>query len=155
MSKAIKFIFGGTDDSAQKAQKRANASTTEFIKTQGAQAEASAKELFGRAQDTRRQGAQGALDVLQQTIPQQAQLLQQGNVGAQQAQLVGLPQVLAALQGGEINLDALQPQTISFNPGFTQQQLPAAPAPLSTAQPQQPGGIPPELLAILQAEGQV
>ena len=54
---------------------------------------------FPKAQEARRQGFQGALDVFGQSIPQQLQAFQGGNVGAQQALLGGLPQQQNAILG--------------------------------------------------------
>ena len=69
-------------------------------------------------------GFQGAMDLFGQTIPQQAQTLQQGNIGAQEQLLQGLGLSQNALLGGQVDLNRLQPTQISTDLGFAQQQLP-------------------------------
>lgn len=124
MSSVVKTIFGGTDDSAQKAQIDANKSTAELIAKQAKEAEQAIIPLFSQAQEQRNLGFQGAADVLGQGAPAQISAFQQGNVGAQQALLSGLPQIQNAILGQPVDLSGLQPQTISADVGFLQQQLP-------------------------------
>lgn len=120
-------LFGGTDTSAMDAQIAANERALQFIKEMGAQARGDVLQLAPATQETRRLGFQGALDVLGQTIPQQLAAFQAGSMGAQQALLAGLPQQQAAILGTPVDLSGLQPQAISYDPSFAQQQLPAAP----------------------------
>ena len=136
MSKVVKTLFGGTDRSAQKATKQANARTLDFIKQQGQVARQDAIPLFGSAFENRNLGAQAALDVFGQTIPQQFGTFQQGNVGAQQQLLAGLPQFQNAILGLPADLSGLQPQTIDVDTSFAQQQLPEFVSP-QQALPQQ------------------
>ena len=124
MSKVVKTLFGGTDKSAQKATKEANRQTLDFIKQQGQVARQDAIPLFGSAFENRNLGAQAALDVFGQTIPQQFSTFQQGNVGAQNTLLAGLPQFQNAILGLPTDLSGLQPQTIDVDTSFAQQQLP-------------------------------
>jgi hypothetical protein len=124
MSKIVKTLFGGTDTSAQKAQIAANESTQRFIESQGAQARSDAAGLFDASNINRNLGLQAGLDVLGQTIPQQFSTFQQGNVGAQQTLLAGLPQIQNAILGLPTDLSGLQPQSIDFNTDFAQQQIP-------------------------------
>ena len=124
MSKLVKTVFGGTDDSAQKAQTKSNAAAQKLIAEQAALAREDVLALQPAQEENRNLGFQSALDVFAQTIPQQLGTFQQGNVGAQQQLLAGLPQVQAALLGQQVDLSALQPKTIGFDAGFAQQQLP-------------------------------
>lgn len=153
MSKVVKTLFGGTDTSAQDAQVKANAAAQQFIAQQAQAARGDVLRLFPQAQQNLAQGTQAALDVLGQTVPQQFSTFQQGNVGAQQALLAGLPQIQNAILGQPVNLSGLQPQTIEFDAGFAQQQLPGSLAveapPQVTPQPVEtprfggfPGGFP-------------
>jgi hypothetical protein len=109
---------------AQAAQAAENLATREFIKQQAEQARGDIFRLIPAAEEARRLGTQGALDIFGQTIPQQAQVFQQGNVGAQRALTQGLPQILAALRGTPVDISQFQPQTLQFDPSFAQQQVP-------------------------------
>lgn len=83
--------------------------------------------LFPEAITRGQQGFQGALDVFGQTIPGQAGVFQQGNVGAQQQILAGLPQIQNALLGGQVDFSGLQPTQLdmpSFD--FARQETPMA-----------------------------
>jgi hypothetical protein len=124
MSKVTSTLFGGTDDSAQKAQTRANSAATELIAEQAKIARGDVMNLFPASDENRNMGFQAALDVMGQTIPQQFSAFQQGNVGGQQALLAGLPQMQNALLGLPVDYSALQPQAVNYNTDFAQQQLP-------------------------------
>ena len=81
------------------------------------------------------EGFQGALDLMGQTIPQQAALFQGGNVAAQNTLLAGLPQQNNAIMGNPIDLSGLQPTQQAYNTDYTQQRLPERAAmPASTGQ---------------------
>lgn len=124
MGSVVKSIFGGTDDSAQKAQTRANAKAAEFVKEQAALARGDILNLFPTADINRTLGFQAALDVIGETTPQQLGAFQQGNVGAQQALLSGLPQIQNAILGRPVDLSGLQPQRFDIDTSFAQRQLP-------------------------------
>ena len=109
---------------AIKSQEDQKARNEAFIREQAAAAREDILPLFGAAQEARELGAQGALDIFGQTIPQQAQLFQGGNVAAQQALLGGLPQQISAIRGTPFDLSGLQPTQLDFDPSFAQQQLP-------------------------------
>ena len=97
--------------------------STVFINA--AQARKDAIPLFGAAQQNVQQGFQGALDIFGQTVPQQLQAFQGGNVGAQSALLAGLGQQQAAILGQQLDPNALQAQTLQLPDfGTFQQQLP-------------------------------
>ena len=143
MGDLVKTLFGGTDKSSLKAQQQANVGTQRFIEQQGQQARGDVLALQPGVEQNRMLEQQAALDVLGQTIPQQFSTFQQGNVGAQQALLAGLPQFQNAILGLPTDLSGLQPQTLQFDPSFAQQQVPqfASSADLlAQAQPQAPPG---------------
>jgi hypothetical protein len=118
-------LFGSTDESAQQAQIDANLAATALIQKRAKEAREDVLALGELTQAGQRAGFQSVLDILGQAAPQQFGAFQQGNVGAQQALLAGLPQIQNALLGQPVNLAALQPQTIGFSTDFAQQQLPA------------------------------
>ena len=81
--------------------------------------------IFPSAQRTGQEGFQSALDVFGQSLPAQTDAFTQGNVGAQQAILSGLPQIQNALLGGNVDFSQLQPfESQSPDLGFFQQTLP-------------------------------
>jgi len=124
VSSVLKSIFGGKDTSAQSAQIDANRRAEQFIKQSGQQARSDALGLFPGADINRNLGFQSALDVFGQTIPGQIDAFQQGNFGAQQQLLAGLPLQNNAILGLPTDLSTLQPQRINVDTGFAQQQLP-------------------------------
>lgn len=124
MSSVVKTLFGGTDTSSQEEQLRANEASRTDILNAVNQARQDATSLFPTAAENRNLGFQSALDVFGQTIPGQVDAFQQGNVGAQQAILAGLPQVQNAIFGLPTDLTGLQPQQLDINTQFAQQQLP-------------------------------
>ncbi len=83
--------------------------------------------LFPEARQSADLGFQGALDVFGQSVPSQANVFQQGNVGAQQQILAGLPQMQNAILGGNVDLSGLQPVSLQPNLSFINQQLPIRP----------------------------
>jgi len=81
--------------------------------------------LFPQAQQSAQLGFQGALDVFGQSLPAQTDVFQQGNLGAQQAILSGLPQIQNALFGNQVDLSQLQPfQVQQPDLSFFNQTLP-------------------------------
>ena len=124
MSKAVKTVFGGTDDSAQKSQKSANSRNIRRIERDTKVAREEAKGLFSASDTNRNMGFQAALDVMGQSIPEQMRAYRQGNVVAQQTLLAGLPQIQNALLGNQIDMTGLEPQYLDMVPTFSQQQLP-------------------------------
>ena len=136
---------GKTDSSAQVAQIQANKETLALIKEQTGVARRDVQKLFGSAQDNLLTGAQSGLDVFGQTIPQQFSTFQQGNVGAQQQLISGLPQVNNALLGLPTDLSSFQPQQINVDTSFAQQQLP------QFTTPQQALALTPEEVAAQEA----
>jgi hypothetical protein len=124
MSSVVKTVFGGSDDSAQKAQSRANKRTEELIAENTAQAREDVMGLFPAADKNVRRGFKAALNVFGDAVPQQISAFQQGNVGAQQALLAGLPQMQNALLGLPVDMSSLQAQQVQYDPSIFQQQLP-------------------------------
>ena len=124
MSKMVKKVFGGVDKSAQKGQIAANKESQQFTRDMLAQARGDAIGLGGAQEATQNMGFQSALDVYGQTIPQQFDTFQQGNMGAQQALLAGMPQFHNAILGMPVDYSQFQPQQIDYNTDFAQQQLP-------------------------------
>lgn len=111
---------------AEEAQLQALREAQAFTTDATNQARRDIFDILPTSQQSARQGFQGALDVFGQSIPAQAQAFQQGNVGAQQQILSGLPLAQNAILGGQIDYNALQPVQITPNLGFAQQTLPEA-----------------------------
>jgi hypothetical protein len=93
-------------------------------------------ELFPAAQQNAQQGYQGALDVFNQTLPQQSGVFQAGNVAAQNQLLAGMPQFQNAILGAPVDysqFQATQLQQPDMN--FANQQLQSI-DPFAPQQPQ-------------------
>ena len=127
---AVTAVAGAV--AAKKSGDKAIKATTQAASTAAGQTTASANQaradvnrLFPQAQQTAQQGFQGALDVFGQSLPAQTDVFQQGNLGAQQAILSGLPQIQNALFGNQVDLGQLQPfQVQQPDLGFFNQTLP-------------------------------
>ena len=127
-------------DKSIQATPRASDPATAQTQTSTSQARADLNRIFPNAQQTGQQGFQGALDVLGQSLPAQTNVFQQGNVGAQQQILQGLPQIQNALFGNPVDLSQLQPfQMQQPDLSFFQQQLPQSINPLGPPTNQQMG----------------
>lgn len=85
MSSGVKKVFGGTDDSSQKAQQKANTRSQAFIESQAKLARGDALDLFPAAEKNLLAGNQAALDALAGFYPQQYGAVQGGMEGARQA----------------------------------------------------------------------
>ena len=140
-------LFGGSDDSAQKAQIASNRETLALQDRLAQQARGDVLGLTPGIRESQRQGFQGALDLLAQTVPQQAQAFQAGNVNAQQTLTNALPQIQNAILGNAIDNSVLRPAVLPIDTSFVNQQLPemadiAQPAPqLNAIQKLLAGGI--------------
>lgn len=119
-------------DKAASASRGAARTASAETRRSADEARGDINRIFPQAQQTARQGFQGALDVFGQSLPAQANIFQEGNIGAQQAILSGLPQIQNALLGGNVDFSQLQPfqaktpirffnQTLPENPFLTQQ----------------------------------
>jgi len=119
MGGIVDSIFGGgddsSDDSSAQAQLASNRETNALIARLSAEARADAERLFPQAQAARLFGTGAALGVFGQSIPQQLQAIQQGNVGAQQTNIQGLNQFQNAILGNPIDLSQFQPQQITLD----------------------------------------
>ncbi|ANJ65523.1 hypothetical protein [Pseudoalteromonas virus vB_PspP-H6/1] len=109
-------VFGGAAKDAAKQQTAALEQAQILTQEGVTQARNDVNSLFPIANQNMLTGATGALDVYNQTAPQQMQLAQQGNVNAQEALLAGLPQMNNALLGNAVDYSGLQSQ---------QQQVPS------------------------------
>lgn len=118
------FLFGGTDASAQNEQIAANRRAQDFFENEARRTRGQSRSLFNRGQRARRRGFQRSLDVLGESVPQQVGAFQEGNVGAQDTLLAGLPQIQSAILGAPIDLSGLRSRQVQFDPSFTQQRLP-------------------------------
>ena len=72
------------------------------------------------------ESVQQGLNVMGDVIPHQFDAFNQGNVGAQQQILAGLPMHDAAIRGQAIDYDSLQPVNINYDTSWAQQNLPAS-----------------------------
>jgi len=123
-------VIGGvvSNNAAKKASKSQAASSqlaSDTTRAAAAQGREDVTKNIAIAQDTANRGFQGALDVFGQSSPAQLDVFQQGNLGAQQALLAGLPQIQNAILGGNVDLSGLQPfQVQQPDLGFLQQTLP-------------------------------
>ena len=123
MGSAIKSLFGGSDDSAQRAQSRANEATQQYIEQQAAQARQDVLGMFPLQQQTRQQGFQQAIDVMGQATPEQARLYEQGNLAAQQQGFRGQTDYANAILGLGTGMTQYQPQSLQPNFSWMNQSL--------------------------------
>ena len=134
-------ISGDSVREAGEERQQAALNYADIIKQGTQEARNDIFRLFPQAQQYGQQGFQSALDVFGQTLPQQANLLQGGNVAAQQQLLAGQPQFMNAILGNQVDMSGLQPyqsQPIDF--GFTNQQLPPIQSIQPPMGPTAPGG---------------
>lgn len=114
---------------AQKSAEAQKAASQAFIEKQIAQARSDIFKLFPVAQDARKQGLEAGLHLYKQAYPAMMNSFQQGNVGAQNTLLAGLPQANNAVLGNPVSLQGLQavqlqqPQGLTI-PQYQQQPLP-------------------------------
>lgn len=135
---------------ASKAQRQASDAAIGATKQAATGATSDVNRIFPQAQETANLGFQGALDVFGQSAPAQMDVFQQGNLGAQQQLLAGLPQIQNAILGGNVDLSGLQPFKIQQpDLGFLNQQLPPAPLAIN----QMPVGLPPQEIGIVNPLG--
>jgi len=123
-------VIGGVasnvaSNKASKAQSKASSAAIGATQQAAGEAREDINRIFPEAQATANQGFQGALDVFGQSVPAQLDVFQQGNIGAQQALISGLPQIQNAILGGNVDLSGLQPfQAQNVPTGLFQQQTP-------------------------------
>jgi hypothetical protein len=100
----LSSLWGGSKDrkvarDQQDLILRQREQSLKFIQDQVAKTQGQLFQLFPQAQASRQQGMDYAANVYGMAMPAQMKAFQQGNVGAQQALLAGLPQQNAALLG--------------------------------------------------------
>lgn len=152
------MLFGGTDNSAQDQQLRQNREAAEVIQRNAERARQDALSLFPAAQGAMAQGIQSAMDLYGQSAPQQMQVFQQGNMGAQDAMLTGLSGIQQALMGRPMDLraESLRSQFMSpigYDTSYFRQQVPqfqyADQMGLAPGNPQQPQQQQPDISQLL------
>lgn len=110
---------------ARRTQVEASDQQTQLIREATAQARKDIDRLSPMAQENLLRGNQTALNIFGGLAPAQMDIFQQGNVGAQQALLSGLPQIQNALLGMPTDFSALQPQQLQMpDMSFMNTQLP-------------------------------
>ena len=124
MGDVVSDLFGGTNKEGMQAQAGDNAERRQFIEQQANQARADIFGIAPAADTNRNMGFQQALDIYGQTMPQQLGTFQQGNVGAQEQLIQGMPQYRNAIMGLPVDYQSFQPQALQYDSGYTQQQLP-------------------------------
>lgn len=117
-------FFGGAEKKAAQAQERGIERQIEESAKGTDEARKQVMALYPAAEESLNKGAQSALDVFGQFLPQQASVFQQGNMGGQQQLAAGLPQIQNALMGGTVDYSQFQPQEIQYDQGIFNQQLP-------------------------------
>ena len=111
-------LFGGTDDSSQKKQIKANERTQEFIEEQSAQARGDALNLQPLVDQAFRGGYGSATSMLGGGLERSMDLYGRGNYAAQEALLAGMPQYQNAILGLPVNNAALQPVNLNAQQGM-------------------------------------
>lgn len=117
------FLFG-RDKSALDVQRRQNKKTRDFAEKMWQQSRDDMMALYPGAQDNLNMGIQSALNLYGQSMPQQMGLYQQGNVGAQNTLINGMGQFQNAILGLPVDNSSFQPQQLSYDTSWMQQQLP-------------------------------
>lgn len=123
-------FFGGAEKRAAKKQVEATQEAQRLRQAGTERARADIQPLFGQARQDIATGFQGARDIFAETLPQQAQLFQGGNLAAQETLLAGLPQQQAAILGNApIDLSGLQASSVPLQGRLAppQQPLPQIP----------------------------
>ena len=118
------LIGKSSTDKATRAQVDAGDKASQQLAASTAQARNDLFKLFPAAQQNTQQGYQGAIDVFKQALPQQAGVLQAGNVAAQNQLLAGMPQYQNAILGAPVDYSQFQTTQLeqpSFD--FANQQL--------------------------------
>lgn len=118
-------LFGGTDNSAQKAQMAANQKSQEYIERMMNLGRGDANALYSQGDFARNQGINAAMALMGNSMPTQMGMFQDGNVSAQMQLLAGLPQYQNAILGMPVDNSALQPTRLAMpDASAYQQRLP-------------------------------
>lgn len=107
-------FFGGAEKDAAEQQMKAYEQGQDIIQENIQQARSDIMNLFPAAEQNLLAGAGAALDVFNQITPAQAQMFQQGNVGAQNVLAGALPQMQNAILGGQVDYSFMQPQQFNI-----------------------------------------
>ena len=153
-------VFGGTDNSSQKAQIAQNARTQKFIEEQARINRGDALSLYPQADYARNSTINAAMGLMGRALPAQMGMFQGGNVAAQQYLLSGMPQYENALMGRAVDYSGMQPYRATLPDASSyQMQLPQFGTPQVQAMPQQTqqmqqpqqggGGISPQMAMLL------
>lgn len=76
------------------------------------------QQALGMGQQMRQQGMQQGMNTLGQLYGPQAAMTQQGYMDAQKMLLAGLPMQRAALMGGRVDYNAMQPSQTQYDPAL-------------------------------------
>ncbi len=118
-------LFGDQGRGAAETAAQENVLSREFIREGVGQGRTDIGSIFPSIEQNQLLGAQGALDVFGRVVPQQVDLLQQGNVAAQNRLAQGLPQIQNALLGLPTDLGFTRnARKFNFDPSRIQQRLP-------------------------------
>ena len=121
---ALSSMLNKPDTSAQRGQIAANERAQAFIESQSAKAEQTGETLFGGSEGNILSGNEAAYDLLRRIAPRQIGAFQEGNVGAQQQLIGGLPQIQAALMGQPVDYSVFQPFHQAINPAPFRRRMP-------------------------------
>jgi len=129
-------FFGGAEKKAAKASQKGIEAGQDFIRQGTQEARQDIQNIFPGAQQSLQQGFQGAADIFGASVPQQANVFQQGNLAAQQQIAAGLPQFQNAILGNQVDFSQFQPTQLQ-QPDFSflQTQLPQAQNPFAQPEP--------------------
>lgn len=117
LSGITKSLFGGTDDTGIKEQQKSNDRSQAYIREQTGLARGDAGNLYQQGDYARNLGINLAMALMGQSLPTQMNMLQQGNVAAQNQYIQGQPMYMNDILGVRNN----QPQQTAYS-----QTLPSA-----------------------------
>ena len=113
-----------SSNKAANAQKDAAKTASGQLNSSTGAAKEDLFKLFPAAQQNSQQGYQGALDVFNQSVPQQIEFGQSGNIAAQNQLLSGMSQYQNAILGNPVDYSQFQATDLgSPNLDFLNQQL--------------------------------
>ena len=124
LSDIVGAFTGSSQRDAAKQQAQSIEQGQDITRAAAEKARADVMSLFPQARQDTLGGFQGALDIFSQTIPQQAQVFQGGNVAAQNTLLAGLPQFQNAIFGNQVDMSGFAPYEAPVNMSFSQAELP-------------------------------
>lgn len=114
MGSIVDALFGGSAGDAADAQIAGMREAQEALEQARAEAQQLMQPRFDEAMDTRRQGTQQALDIFRQGFDPSLQTFQQGSMLGQGTLQTGAQQAGAAILGGPIDYNALNPQAVNI-----------------------------------------